>query len=149
MAEGQPFRLRLMAAVLKAARDPDFEFLVEAEQGLPVGVDVPLPRTPAAFERQTKWRLDDYCQDGMLERKNYPSAEEHAEHLMKRLEAEVSEGLVEKMTDAQFVETFGEKRVVASLAVLVEDEAAGKKRVIHNGTHGVGVNNRILWCLDR
>ena len=37
---------------------------------------------------------------------------------------------------------------IAALAVLVEDEASGKKRVIHDGTHDIGVNNRIK-CKDK
>ena len=149
VAEGQPFRLSLIAELLRQAGDADFEFLKEAETGVPVGVKVELPRTPAIFERQTKWSLTDYGDEGWeLERKNYPSAVEHAQHLRDHLESEVKDGLVEKMTDEAFVQEFGEERAVASLAVLVEDPVAGKKRVIHDGTHGVGVNNRIR-CRDK
>ena len=57
-AEGQPFLLKLLAGVLREAGDPDYQFLEEAEVGLPVGVIHPLPRTPAVFERQTKWSLE-------------------------------------------------------------------------------------------
>ena len=52
------------------------------------------------------------------------------------------------MTEAEFVEKYGRDRAVAALAVLLEDETTGKKRVIHDATHGVGVNNRIR-CQDK
>ena len=53
-----------------------------------------------------------------------------------------------KMDEAEFIETFGRDGAVAALAVLVEDELTGKKRVIHDGTHGVMVNHRIK-CKDQ
>ena len=43
---GQPPNLRLLRAMLEAAGDPDREFLRQAEDGLPVGILDPLPRTP-------------------------------------------------------------------------------------------------------
>lgn len=102
-----------------------------------------LSRNPKAFEAQRKWPLEEDPEGRyLLEKRNYPSAGEHEEHLRKHLEAEVQEGLVEKYTVQQFKSKFGENRAVA-LAVLVEDAVTGKKRVIHDATHGVGVNNRI------
>ena len=142
--EGQPFRLRLMRRLLKEAGDPDWEFLERAEEGLPVGVLEPLPRTPSVFEEQVKWNLEeDPLQPHRLEKANYPSAREHADHLRSHLEAEVAEGLVEKMSRDDFVKEFGENRAIAALAVLVEDPVVGKKRVIHDGSHDVQVNHRI------
>ena len=52
--------------------------------------------------------------------------------------------LMEKMTLARF----GEDRAIAALAVIVEDEEKDKKRIIHDATHGVKVNNRIK-CRDK
>ena len=49
---GQPLYLRLLRAMLEAAGDPDREFLRQAEDGLPVGILDPLPRTPHLFEEQ-------------------------------------------------------------------------------------------------
>lgn len=71
IAEGQPFRLRLMSSLLRDAGDPDWEFLLRAEDGLPVGVTEPLPRTPAVFEEQVKWNLEeDPLQPHRLEKSN-------------------------------------------------------------------------------
>ena len=120
VADGQPFYLRLMHGLLRK------------------------PRTRASFERQVKWALDDDpSQVPLMEKKNYPSAEEHGDHLRSHLEAEVEEGLVQRMTREEFEKEFGENRAISALAVLVEDEALGKKRVIHDGSHDVRVNHRI------
>ena len=45
VAQGQPFRLSLMEALLKEAGDGDYEFLDEAKAGLPLGVKSQLPMT--------------------------------------------------------------------------------------------------------
>ena len=42
IAVGQPLRLRLIRALLQAADDPDRDFLLQAEKGLPVGILHPL-----------------------------------------------------------------------------------------------------------
>lgn len=144
VAEGQPFRLQAMTGLLEKAGDGDYEFLKEAASGFPLGVKFPLPRTPKAFERQVEWSLkEDPTVECALAKANYPSAAEHEVHLRDHLESEVEEGLVAKMTESQFEEKYGEDRAIAALAVLVEDEATGKKRVIHDGSHGIRVNHRI------
>lgn len=142
--EGQPFFLDLMKGVLEKAEDPDWSFLEQAKTGLPLGVLNDLPRTPPIFEEQVKWNLEG--EDGnsaVWQKENYTSAAEHEMYLVEHLEQEVSEGLMIKMSEDEFIEAFGENRAVAALAVLVEDELTGKKRVIHDGTHGVRVNHRI------
>ena len=147
---GQPFRLELIKSLLEDAGDPDCQFLEKAKTGLPVGVLEELERTPESVERQTKWALeDDPTVEAELHRENYPSAEEHEEHLRSHLEKEVEEGLVLKMSEKEFVEKYGNHRAVAALAVLVEDELTGKKRVTHDATHGVRVNNRIRCKLEQ
>ena len=83
VAEGQPFRLRLMSKLLEEAGDCDYGFLRRAEDGLPVGVLEQLPRTPGIFERQEKWNLEEVDQgDAAFVKANYPSAEDHEGHLI-------------------------------------------------------------------
>ena len=43
---------------------------------------------------------------------------------------------------------FGDRIAISSLAVLVEENHQGKKRVIHDATHETKVNNRIR-CRDK
>ena len=80
IASGQPFRLKLMEALLDRAGDPDHKFLLQGEQGFPVGVLKALPRTPHMYEEQTSWKLEDdpYMKDEVW-RSNYESVGEHEE----------------------------------------------------------------------
>ena len=47
-----------------------------------------------------------------------------------------------------FKAKYGEHRAIAALAVIVEDESVGKKRMIHDATHRLRVNHRIR-CRDK
>ena len=77
---------------------------------------------------------------------NYVSAELHADHVYKFFEDEISEGLMGKLQEEDFFSTFGQHTAVAALAVL--EEKNGKKRIIHDATHGVRVNHRVK-CRDK
>ena len=65
-----------------------------------------------------------------------------------KFEEDVAEGLMAKMSMGEFKERYGEHSAIAALAVIVEDEANDKKRIIHDATHGVQVNHRIK-CRDK
>ena len=54
LKEWLELHLRLLRAMLEGAGDPDREFLRQAEDGLPVGILDPLPRTPHVFEEQLR-----------------------------------------------------------------------------------------------
>jgi hypothetical protein len=148
-AEGQPFFLRLMKELLAFSGDVDREFLLEGEVGFPVGVLTPLPRTPHVYEEQTSWRLEE--EPLMREevwRSNYQSVDQHTEFVYNHFDEECAEGLMEKLTLQQARDKYGDKIAVSSLAVLVEDNHQGKRRIIHDATHGTLVNNRIR-CRDK
>ena len=149
VAAGQPFYLRLMKELLKFGEDADCNFLLQGETGFPVGVLNPLPRTPHAYEEQTSWRLEDepFMQEEIW-RSNYQSVEEHVQFVRDHFDEECSEGLMEKLTIAEAKERYGDRIAISSLAVLVEENHNGKKRVIHDATHGTKVNNRIR-CRDK
>ena len=149
VAPGQPLHLRLLRAMLEAAGDPDRDFLRQAEEGLPVGILDPLPRTPHVFEEQLKWPLENSPWEASLAWvPNYSSVEEHADFAREKFEEDVREGLMAKMTMGEFLERYGEHTAIAALAVIVEDEELDKKRIIHDATHGVRVNHRIK-CRDK
>lgn len=149
VAEGQPFYLRLMKELLAFGEDADRNFLLQGETGFPVGVLNPLPRTPHAYEEQTSWRLEDepFMQEEVW-RSNYQSVEDHVQFIREHFEEECNEGLMEKLTIEQAKERYGDRIAISSLAVLVEENHQGKKRVIHDATHGTKVNNRIR-CRDK
>ena len=149
VAEGQPFKLRLMEALLDRAGDPDHKFLLQGESGYPVGVLHPLPRTPHMYEEQTSWKLeDDPYMKAEIWRNNYDSVGDHEEFVREHFAEECKEGLMEKLTLEQAHERFGSRVAISSLAVLVEESHGNKKRIIHDATHGTKVNNRIR-CRDK
>ena len=138
-APGQPLRLRLIRALLQAADDPDRDFPKSR----------PLPRTLRVFEEQEKWPLDsDPWEPSLAWVPNYSSAREHSDFATEKFEEEMAEGLMEKMSMESFRQRYGENSAIAALAVVVEDEEIGKKRLIHDATHVVGVNHRIR-CRDK
>ena len=47
---------------------------------------------------------------------------------------DIAEGLMLKMSLRDFKARYGEHRAIAALAVIVEDESVGKKRMIHDAT---------------
>ena len=142
VAPGQPLHLRLLRAMLEAAGDPDRDFLRQAEEGLPVQILDPLPRTPHVFEEQLKWPLENSPWEASLAWvPNYSSVEEHADFARAKFEEDVREGLMAKMSMGEFLERYGEHTAIAALAVIVEDEELDKKRIIHDATHGVRVNH--------
>jgi hypothetical protein len=53
----QKVETRLLGAFLEYVGDPDFKVLAQFAVGVRIEVGVRMPRTPAVFERQTKWSL--------------------------------------------------------------------------------------------
>ena len=101
------------------------------------------------FEEQTTWPLDkDVVEPALQWVPNYASVSEHLDFAKEKFEEDIAEGMMEKMTSRQFFDKFGEDTAVAALAVIVEDETIGKKRMIHDASHGVRVNHRIR-CRDK
>ena len=93
-----------------------------------------LPRTPHVFEEQLRWPLD--------------SIEEHADFARAKFEEDIAEGDDDQDVLRDLKARYGEHRAIAALAVIVEDEAIGKKRMTKDATHGVRVNHRIR-CRDK
>ena len=52
VSAGQVFNLPLIANLLRAFGDPDWSFVQGLGDGVPLGVDEELPRTPAVFEEK-------------------------------------------------------------------------------------------------
>lgn len=143
---GQKFLLGLMKAAAKFIGDPDWEVLESYQKGVPLGVLRPLPRTPQIFEEQTRWRLPDFTgEDVLLEKANYKSVQEVWQDVEKQFEDEAREGRMIKLTDSEAAAKFGKNLAVGALAAIVEPS---KVRIVHDGTHGIQVNNRIR-CLDQ
>jgi len=59
VASGQCFCLDLIARLLKTAGDPDWAFYEQLREGLPLGVDTVMDRTPLVFEEKVRWKLNE------------------------------------------------------------------------------------------
>ena len=140
VAEGQVMHLTMISKLLEAFGDPDFEYFRGLESGVAIGVDITMPRTPAVFEEKLKWNLDDPNEYMVKESENYGTVAEHRDKVQALFEEEQAAGWMEEMTDAEAQRRFGDKLYIASLAVIEEKD---KVRVVHDGTNGVQVNNRI------
>ena len=101
------------------------------------------------YEEQSSWRLEDdpHMQEEIW-RSNYQSVGPHVQFVREHFEEECREGLMEKITLEEAKNRYGDKIAISSLAVLVEENHNGKKRVIHDATHGTKINNRIR-CRDK
>ena len=106
-----------------------------------------MPRTPAVYERKTRWgALDDYTATKMLEG-NYKSLDGHVSDVEKQFRDEAKEGRMSEWSveEAQKLAKDNESELlVASLGCLSKDD--GTVRVLHDATHRVGLNNR---CVQR
>jgi hypothetical protein len=140
VAEGQAMRLGMLSVLLKELGDPDWAFVKDLEKGVALGVGIKMPRTPEVFEEKTKWNLDEPDEGMVHESGNYGTVEDNIEKVRELFREEQQLGWMEEMTDIEAERRFGKDLYVAALAVVTERD---KVRVVHDGTNGVQVNNRI------
>ena len=146
VAERQPFYLEAVSELLRLAGDPDWRRYTTStwsfSKGVPLGVDVRLPRTPALFPRKCKHRIYPEADvfDGEL-RDNYSSARESAEQIERQFQQEIELGAMVRYDLDQARAEFGDELVVASLGAV--PKADQSVRVVHDATHGLHVNDRI------
>ena len=132
----QPFFLFALAQSLHILVDPDWEILTQGEEcfarGVAIGTDAPLPRTPQVFREREKWRdLDKTLFEAYIQ----------------KFREDEKLGMMIPMTLATAQERFGADRVlVAAMGAVLKPD--GGIRPLHDGIHGVNVNNRIK-ILDR
>eukprot|EP00438_Fugacium_kawagutii_P016715 Skav227659 [mRNA] locus=scaffold58:564261:566969:- [translate_table: standard] len=136
---------RRLRAALTRASDPDSEFLVEvAEKGVPIGVDMQMPRTEAVFEEKTKWAVEgteEEFQDIVSE--NYMSAEENHEDIRRQIEEDLAAGTVIRMSASEAEKAYGGRLAVAALGAVPKEINSSRVRLIHDGSYSVDVNRRI------
>ena len=122
--------------------DPDYRMCELMREGVPIGWQQRLPRTPAIYDRKIRWRRH-VGEEGDNEgwKANYRSAVEHRGEIEKTFVEQEAEKLMVpiKFMDAKRI--YGNRLRVAALGAL--EQAPGEFRVIHDGTHGVFVNNFI------
>ena len=143
---GQKIRLPLLAAVAEAFGDPDWRILTASKDsyltGVPLGVDRPLPRTPAVFGRKVSWRK--YEDQGQLpsSKHNYSSCVDNVRAVEAQFEQERDLGFMREVSEEELRREYGEEVCVAAIGAIEKSDASF--RIIHDGTHGVQVNPRIV-----
>ena len=142
----QPFRLALLEEFLRICGDPDAAAFYSASdsfaQGVRIGVNTILPRTPAVFEPKTKWRnYEGELEADLYMCSNYPTAIVNADVLEQQFEEEEKLGAMVKMPQVAAQERYGAGLRIASLRAI--PKADNTFRVIHDGIHGTGVNGNI------
>ena len=147
LPERQPFYLEAISELLRLAGDPDWRRYTKATwsfaSGVPSGVGVRLPRTPALFFRKTTHRKFEGAEDLLSDdlRENYPSARDHEDQIEEQFRKEVALGAMVEMTLEDARAEFGGALSVASLGAIPKSDDT--VRVVHDGTHGQHVNDRI------
>ena len=110
-------------------------------EGVALGVGTALPRTPAVFEEKTKWNLDDLEGIPTREVEHFRSTVGFEEKIEALFREEEKLGWMIELEEKDASEKYGDNNLyLAGLGVVEEKE---KVHVVHDGTHGVGVNNRI------
>ena len=137
---GQVLHLDLIAKLLKLVGDPDWSFFLTLKEGVNLGVDQVMDRTPEVFEEKTHWKLEGVEVPGEVEKVNYKMLEPHKDEVRALFVEESRLGWMKEITDEEAKREYGEKLFVAALAVVQEP---GKIRVVHDGSNGVHVNHRI------
>ena len=138
----QKFEVRLIGELAKACADPDAMFSEFWARGVYIGSKGRrLPRTPAVFERKTKWKLADLDPLAQPEwRGNYGSTADHVGQVKKQFEAEAEMGFMTCTTLRQAIATYGDLLFLAALGAIEKKGDGEEVRVIYDATHGVLTN---------
>ncbi|CAE7449853.1 unnamed protein product, partial [Symbiodinium sp. CCMP2456] len=143
--EAQPFLLKALSKTAERLCDPDWEILTEGADcfctGVPLGFKVDLPHLPQVYERKSQWRKLDES-ELELDRVNYKSAEMSSAELLEKFRAEEKLGRMKPTTMGALRAEYEEDMIrVASMGAIAKPD--GSVRPLHDGTHGVQVNNHI------
>lgn len=141
---------RRLAAWAGIVGDEDDRYLPTlAARGVPLGARNEIGRVTTAYDPKKK-EEEDGIPMGWTEdfehanRDNYISATSHMEMVKRHIQEDVQKGWITSMTLKEAKEKFGEELQVASLGAVPKDRQWSDVRVVHDGTHGIQVNSKIL-----
>ena len=122
------FEIRLIQALLEACEDPDHYFCEWWAPGEWLGsMSRTLPRTPAIFDRKTKWRWAEPTDELHGEwQDNYSSLKEHADLFQKQFEAEQDKGWMVQMAVKDALAKWGEDLVIAATGAIAKKGKEGE-----------------------
>ena len=147
-----PIDYRFLDVLLRAADDPEIG-LGEYAQGVKVGPGTRMPRLPALYKPNRKWRLPsqvdpldylEYAPDKSgVWRSNYSTLREFEVQVLDVMHDQASRGQIIVMTESEARSKYP-NLVVASLGAQRKQKPGGKvtARVLFDGTHGLCVNTK-------
>ncbi|CAE7417322.1 unnamed protein product [Symbiodinium sp. CCMP2592] len=150
MIPHQPFFLRAIAQTLRILGDPDYRIIEEGKfcfvNGVEVGHTAPLGPVPQVFRiRRKDQKYDESTWQPLMQ--NYRDGAEVEKALEEAFTKEEAEGRMFPLSLAEAKTRFpGPALRIAAQAVIPKPDH--EFRVVHDGTHGVHVNNEIVM-LDR
>ena len=134
--DGQPFLLDSLAHFLRICGDPDWRVLVSGSvnysEGVPIGRNAKMPRTPAVYRRKIRWRsyVDELADGrGPESRENYRSIQGHEDELEAQFKEEEALGMMQLVSEEAAKREFGSTLVVAALGALQKSDSSW--RVLH------------------
>ena len=146
MVPHQPFFLRAMAQTLEILEDPDFGILEEGKycfcNGVEVGHLAPLGPNPQVYRVRRKGQKYDES-EWEPEMRNYKDGPEVERALQEAFEKEEKEGRMFPLSWSEARKRYpGHALRVAAQAVIPKPD--NDFRVVHDGAHGVQVNNDVV-----
>ena len=115
-------------------------------EGVPLGDEQPIPRAAQVFRKRVNFRSLDVT-DFEPDMANYSSAELSSDQLEKQFRKDELAGLMHPTTEAAVEAEYGPGRLLVA-AMGAVSKPNGEVRPLHDGTHGIGLNNKIR-VLDR
>ena len=141
---------RRLKAWAELVEDEDHLYLhTMAARGVPIGARGEIGRISEVYDPKTKGDVEvtppvwgeDFQSS---ERDNYRSATEHLDKVKKHVEEDVKKGWVVQMSKEEAEKKFKDELQIASLGAVPKDQQWSDVRVVHDGTHGIQVNSRIV-----
>ena len=138
----QPTEVRLIQELLKAFQDPDAHFCEWWASGVWLGSQKrPLPRTPALYDRKTRWAIKDPLTNLSGEwATNYGSLREHEEQVIGQYKEEIAEDLMEVISLGEAIDRYAENLLIVATGAIAKKGGGSDVRVIFDGTNGVLLN---------
>ena len=132
----------MIEQLLIGCSDPDAYFCHWWAQGVWVGTPTrPLPRTPAIFDRKTRWKFgEEFEEQGGSWEPNYSSTAEHAEQVKLQFAEEAAESLMRRSFLGEALAEYGDTLNLAAIGAIAKKAFLDEVRVIYDGSHGVKVN---------
>ena len=146
VADGQPFYLTLISRLAKQAGDPDWEYPLALQTGVPIGVDEPTLTSPGVWP--TKEELSGSQEEWEdlptpVGRHNYDSAEVFADSIKETFLEEKEMGLVEgPFTKQEAAKRCGCQPSELCPGPMAAIDEGDKVRAIYDGSFG-GANAHI------